>query len=171
MIHRILPLLAGCFLFATFSTCPAWGDDPINSALPAAQAWLGLVDAGKYDESYDAAGQALYEKVPDKKEWVSSLKIVRGSWGPVLSRKMTQHLYQPNGVIGLNGECMAISFETNTTKQSTVIEMVIMRYEDGKWRGAGYTMGTKASPQGEDTAPSAESQTTSQTIPAKPKNQ
>ena len=166
MIHRVLlPLLSCGILFATVSSCPASSDDPIDSALPAAEKWLELIDVGKYDESYDAAGQGLYEKVPDKTQWINSLKIIRGSWGSVLSRKETQHLYQPNGVVGLNGECMAISFETATAKLPVVVEMVIMRYEDGKWRGVGYTMGSKASASA-DGAPAVETQTSSQTIPS-----
>lgn len=171
MIHRLLlPLLSCGFLFASFSSCVASNNDPDNSALAAAQAWLGLIDAGKYEESYDAAGQGLYEKVPDKKEWINSLKIIRGSWGPIVSRKETQHLYQPNGIVGLNGECMAISFDTATAKQSSVVEMVIMRYEDGRWRGVGYTIGSKTNSPGTGGSPAAVSQTSSQTIPSNKPN-
>ena len=68
---------------------------------------------------------------------------------------------------------MAIAFDTTTAKESLVVEMVIMRYEDGRWRGVGYTMGSKTNTPTNEATPSAVSQTTSQTIPSnsKPKGQ
>jgi len=164
LVPRFLAALAASYFFA-FSAIPASAaaNDPINNALPAAKAWLALIDAGKYDESYDVAGQGLYQKVSNKREWETALKIIRGAWGNVQNRKESQHLYQPNGIVGLNGECMAIAFDTNTEKQGGVVEMVIMRFEDGKWRGVGYTMGAKTA-QTPEGAPAAVSTTTSNVI-------
>ena len=144
MIHRgLIPFVVCCLLFVAILRCPA-ADDPFDSALPAAQAWLGLIDAGNYDGSYDTAGRGLYEKVPTKKQWVTALKIMRAPWGGVVNRSPIQHLYQPNGIIGLNGECMLIAFDTSTKKDSDTKEVVVLRFEDGKWRGVGYTMGAKS---------------------------
>lgn|GEM_PF-319872 len=167
--HFLAALVVTCLLSASMFPASGAANDPINNALPAAKAWLALIDAGKYDESYDIAGQGLYQKVSNKREWETALKIIRGAWGSVLSRKESQHLYQPNGIVGLNGECMAIAFDTNTEKQGGMVEMVIMRFEDGKWRGVGYTMGAKAA-QTPEGAPAAVSTTTSNVYPnnAKP---
>jgi len=168
MIHRLLvPFVTCCLLLTAVSRASA--DDPINSALPAAQTWLSTIDAGKYEESYDMAGQGLYQKLPDKKDWVVSLKIVREAWGPIIDRKQAQHLYQPNGISGLNGECMAITFDTTTKKQGDVVEMVIMRLEDGKWRGVGYTVGAKSDPNATPAVPAAVTESSGGTVqnPAK----
>jgi hypothetical protein len=164
-VRRLLsPLVACCLLLVAVPAFSAPDQDPFNSALSAAKAWLGLIDQGHYDESYDAGGAALHDQLPDRKTWSSSLKIMRSAWGDILDRKPTQHLYQPNGFSTLPGECMVIAFETDTKKQSTVTEMVIMRYEDGQWRGAGYTMGSKPGAQ-PDMAPAAVSTTTQETVP------
>ena len=133
----------------------------------ATQLALARPVALKLVASQYAADEDFRERF--KREWETALKIIRGAWGSVLSRKESQHLYQPNGIVGLNGECMAIAFDTNTEKQGGMVEMVIMRFEDGKWRGVGYTMGAKAA-QTPEGAPAAVSTTTSNVYPnnAKP---
>jgi hypothetical protein len=56
------------------------------------------------------------------------------------------HVYQPNGVKGLEGECMTITYNTNFKNYNNVTETVVLKWEDGEWRGAGYFAGVKADP-------------------------
>ncbi|SRR5260221_1686485 len=153
VIHRI-PVLAGicCLFFAASPRSFASADDHTDEALATAQAWVGQIDAGKYDASYEAAGDALHEKV-DLTKWVAVLQTLRTSWGAVVSRKQTSHIYKPNGFGGVEGEFMVISYETSFKKLESGMEFVVLRWEDGKWRAAGYSGGPKPSQTTDDQTP------------------
>ena len=142
--RRLISFIACSLLFVAIPKSSAATDDPISSARPAANAWLSLIDNGQYANSYIAAGDGLHQTVNQDK-WTLVLKSMRPVWGELVSRTEDKHLYQPNGIQGLNGECMVISYNTSFKKLPQAMEMVILRFEDGKWRGVGYTAGPKAS--------------------------
>jgi len=169
----LIPLIAVGFLFVSIPKCLA-EDDPIASVRPAAKAWLGMIDAGQYQESYSAAGQGLHQTTAQDR-WILILKSLRPVWGPVTSRTEGKHVYQPNGITGLSGECMAIAYDTSFKNLPAAQELVILRFEDGKWRGVGYTAGPKpppdptaASPM--DTPPVTQTQSEVHSLPGQPIN-
>jgi hypothetical protein len=94
--HLPFILIACCFLKLGATSSFAADDDRINSALPAALAWVAEIDAGRYDDSYSAAGAALHGKVKQD-QWDLVLKTIRPPWGHVVSRKVTSHVYKPDG--------------------------------------------------------------------------
>ena len=150
--RQLVPLLACGFLLAAIPTLSASGNDPIDSVLPAAQAWIALIDAGQYDESYAGASDALHQAVTQEK-WQAVLTAIRPIWGKVLSRKEASHIYQPNGIEGINGECMVITYDTSFQHVPDGFEKIVLKLEDGKWRGAGYNAGAKATPDDGSTPP------------------
>lgn len=141
-----------CLFFATTSGSFASGDDHTEEALAAAKAWLAQIDAGNYEGSYAFGGSAMHEKVPQS-TWVAVLKALRTPWGAVVSRKQTSHIYKPNGIEGLEGECMIITYDTSFKQLSPAREQIVLKWEDGKWRGAGYTGGPKPNPDAQPSAP------------------
>ena len=122
-------------------------EDQINQAIAVSQNWVHEIDQGKYDESYSFGCQAMREKVPSDR-WSIILKTLRTPWGSVVSRKQLSHIYKPNGVPDLPGECMVITYDTSFKSLDPAMEIVVLRWEDGKWRGAGYTAGPKAALDG-----------------------
>jgi hypothetical protein len=159
--HLPFILIACCFLKLGMTSSSATDDDRINSALPAALAWVAQIDAGNYDDSYLTAGVALHEKVKQD-QWDLVLKTIRPPWGNVVSRKVISHVYKPDGVSGLNGECMVITYATSFKKLDSGFEVVVLQWEDGQWRGVGYRAGPKSTPTPTDQPP-PESQTDVQT--------
>jgi hypothetical protein len=119
---------------------------------------VAQIDAGQYDESYAFGCGAMHDKVPQDR-WVMVLKALRMPFGPVVSRKQISHIYKPNGVPGLEGECMVITYDTSFQHLSPATEEVVLKWEDGKWRGAGYKAGAKASPDEESAPPPSSSPT------------
>jgi hypothetical protein len=169
----LIPLIVGCLFLVAVPKCLA-DDDPISSVRPAAKAWLAMIDAGQYDTSYSAAGDGLHQSVAQTK-WIAVLKALRPVWGEVVLRTEAKHLYQPNGITGLSGECMAISYDTSFKNLPVAQEVLILRLEDGKWRGVGYTAGPKptgdvTAPSPTDTMPVTEVQNTVHPLPGQPLN-
>jgi hypothetical protein len=119
--------------------------DHIDDGLVVSKSWVGMIDDGEYDESYEAASGAMHDKVQQDR-WSVVLKALRGSWGPVLSRQQLSHVYKPNGFEGTEGEFLVITYDTSFKKLNSARELVVLRWEDGKWRGAGYNAGPKVDP-------------------------
>ena len=136
-------------LSLVLTSAPAWAEsaaDPatVRSALNSAETWLHEIDAKKYDLSYDQGCEAFHNKVPHD-QWVTILKAMQPTFGELVSRKVSSYDYQPDGYQGLQGECMIIKYDTSFSKIGTDIEVVVMKKEDGVWRGAGYN----SQPQGD----------------------
>jgi hypothetical protein len=139
--------LLGLFFSAFLATSSAQADDDsaVNGALAAAQSWLAQIDSGKYDESYAEGCVAFHNKVT-LNQWSVVLKALRPPLGSVVSRKVVKTDYKPDGVEGLEGECMVITYNTAFSKVPSDLEIVVLKREDGQWRGAGYN----AQPQGDN---------------------
>jgi hypothetical protein len=137
-------------------------EDHEQEALVASKNWIAQIDAGNYEESYAFTCDALRDKVPID-HWVDVLKSLRTPWGSVASRKQTSHIYKPNGVHGLSGECMVITYDTMFQKMPNATEEIVLLWDDGKWRGAGYNAGPK--PTDDAAAPPSDSSTETHTEP------
>ena len=157
-------LLAGifCVFFAAMPKAVASAEDQIENALVASKTWVAQIDAGQYDESYAFGCGAMHDKVPQE-TWTQVLKAFRTPWGPVVSRTQVRHDYKPNGYEGSEGEYMVITYDTSFKRMSPAKEVVVLKWEDGKWRGAGYNAGTKSSPDDNSAPPSPSSTTETHT--------
>ena len=162
MKHSLLLAGVFCLLFAATPKVFASAEDQIDEALAASKTWVALIDAGQYDESYAFGCGAMHDKVPQDR-WEEVLKALRIPWGPVVSRKQISHVYKPNGYEGTEGEFLIITYDTSFQKLSPATETVVLKWEDGKWRGAGYNAGAKPSPDDNSTPPPSSSTTETQT--------
>jgi hypothetical protein len=135
----LLALLA-CLTLLVAPRALASAANQIDKALAASKAWVTQIDAGKYDDSYTFACDETRKKYPED-QWISVLKTLRGPWGSVVDRHQLSHVYQPNGVKGLEGECVVITYNTHFKNLDNVTETVVLKWEDGQWRGAGYFAG------------------------------
>ncbi|HEV3272954.1 MAG TPA: DUF4019 domain-containing protein [Candidatus Methylacidiphilales bacterium] len=163
-------LLAGIasLLFAAAPKALASAEEHLDDSLAVSKAWMAQIDAGQYDESYVFGCDAMHDKVPQDR-WGEILKALRVPWGPVVSRKPVSHIYKPNGFDGLEGECVVITYDTEFQKLGPATEIVVLKWEGGKWRGAGYNAQPKPPPDdGSEPPPSATSTTTTTEIHTDP---
>jgi hypothetical protein len=138
-------LAAACFALLAAMRVHASAEDEVNQALSASQAWIAVIDAGRYDDSYSFTCEEMRTKFPQDR-WVDVLKTIRSPWGKVLDRHQMSHIYEPHGVKGLEGECMIITYNTNFKNLNNATEQVVLKWEDGQWRGAGYFAGATPDP-------------------------
>jgi hypothetical protein len=94
----------------------------------------------------------MHDKVPQDR-WEKVLKALRIPWGPAVSRKQVSHVYKPNGYEGSEGEYLVITYDTSFQKLGSATEVVVLKWEDGKWRGAGYNAGPPSSPEDNSAPP------------------
>jgi hypothetical protein len=158
--------LAGIFslFLATMPKALASAEDQIDQALVASKAWVAQIDAGQYDESYNFGCDAMHDKVPQD-SWASVLKALRAPWGPVAVRKQISHIFKANGYEGTSGEFIVITYDSSFQKLHSATEVVVLKWEGGKWRGAGYNAEVQTSPGDGSETPPTSSTTVTHTEP------
>lgn len=107
-------------------------------AVKAADAWLALVDAEKYGESWqDAAG--YFQEAVSRDQWQEALNGVRRPLGKVLSRQLKAKFFATELPGAPDGQYVVIQFDTSfENKRSSVETVTPMLDEDGHWRVSGY---------------------------------
>jgi hypothetical protein len=109
-----------------------------KAATAAAEKWLGLVDEGKYAESWSEAA-VYFKNAITQENWVQSLKAVRGPLGKLISRKVKSQTFTTSVPGAPDGEYVVIQFETSFENKKSAIETVTpMLEKDGKWKVSGY---------------------------------
>ena len=107
-------------------------------AQDAAAAWLALVDAGQYGESWDAAAE-LFKKSVTRAQWIDALTKVRSPLGRLESRRPRASVYLTDLPGAPTGDYVVIEFDSSFAGGSAMIERVTpMKDPDGTWRVSGY---------------------------------
>lgn len=112
--------------------------DAEMAAAKSADAWLAVVDAGKYAESWDAAS-ATFQKGVTKDAWVKAVSTVRGQVGKIESRKFSvaQALKDPPNAPP--GDYIILQYISNFSNKNGATETVVMSLDsDKRWRTSGY---------------------------------
>ena len=125
--------------FSTWALPIAASDEhPEATATSAAVAWLALVDAGNYAQSWDAAA-TRFRQSTTQDEWQSSAARVRGPLGALKSRELQSATFKLALPGAPDGEYVVIRFAATFANKAAAIETVTpMKDDDGTWRVAGY---------------------------------
>lgn len=117
-------------------------EQELKESAKAAAQWLGLVDQGKYDESWSTASPRLQLIFFPKDTWSQYLNSVRRSLGRAQSRVMVQQnpVENPQGLAP--GRYMVIAYTTTFPGQGDKQELLILGREDNQWRVLSYFIGT-----------------------------
>ena len=111
---------------------------PEQLAQQSSDAWLALVDSGKYADSWQEASQ-FFKAAVTKEQWQSALRGSRDPLGKMLSRKVKSATYTKTLPGAPDGEYVVIQYESSFEhKQSAAETITPMLDKDGKWRISGY---------------------------------
>ena len=106
--------------------------------MPAAEAWLALVDAGNYAASWKTAA-AYLKSVVKEKQWIATMSPVRKPLGKVVSRKLKSAEFTRELPGAPDGQYVVIQFTTEFANKASATETVTpMKEKDGQWRVSGY---------------------------------
>jgi len=138
-----LRIFASLFLLASFSAYAATSESDAK-AQKSAQAWLAMVDAGQYAESWSAASSLFKTSLPQP-DWVKGAQSVRAPAGAVKSRTL-KSITPAKEIKGAPpGKYITVQyttvFEHMPNEQASATETVTMVQEkDGTFRAAGYSI-------------------------------
>ena len=109
-----------------------------QEGLTALQAWLPLMDAGRYAESWDAAGER-FRHAGSRGEWVEKSEKIRRPLGEVISRTFTS-TQQTKVFPGMpDGSYWLAELDSTFPGLKSASETVVFaREKDGRWRMIGY---------------------------------
>jgi hypothetical protein len=126
------------FMFLLIPLLSVFADDSKEqAATKAAESWLQLVDAGKYEESWEHAA-TLFKNAITKDEWVKTIKAAREPFGSFVSRTFKGAQYQTSLPGAPDGEYVIIQFDASFEKKKSAVETVTPMLEDGNWKVSGY---------------------------------
>ncbi|MFQ5791357.1 MAG: DUF4019 domain-containing protein [Acidobacteriota bacterium] len=117
----------------------AYGKQKLEDAGEAsANAWLTLIDQGKYGDSWEQAAQ-LFKGAVTKDDWKRTLAGVRTPLGKMISRKVKSRHYTESLPGAPDGKYVVIQYETTFEHKKSAIETVTPMVDpDGRWRVSGY---------------------------------
>jgi len=113
-----------------------------QAAVVSMEKWLGMIDEGKYAESWSEASGLFRDKVT-RVQWVQALTSVRTPLGKLEARKLVSALEQtsvplPDGK-KLEGTFVIAQFDATFANLQYAIETVTFeKSPDGAWRASGY---------------------------------
>jgi len=118
-------------------TIPAAAVDPNGADMVAAKAWLSLVDAGNWDQSWGSAGTIFKGQMP-MSAWAAANQKFRIPLGAVSSRVLKQ-VTRTNSIQGLpDGDYEVLQFQTSFANKSGATEIVFLAHETAGWKVALY---------------------------------
>ena len=134
-------LILAFIAMAACSRAPVAAPSPEGAkARESGQAWLSLIDEGKFRESWREAAE-IFQKAISQSEWESTMDMERKPIGALLSRKC-RSVKPKNSLPGApKGSYMVIIFDASFQKQKVAGESVTaVLTPDGKWKVCGYFM-------------------------------
>ena len=128
-----------CFPMIVGGSClRAQETEGIANAKTAALAWLAIVDADHYAQSWDAAA-ALFQAGVPKAQWERAVESARSPLGAVKLRTLTSATFARSLPGAPDGEYVVIQFETDFQNRKAAVETVTpAREKDGSWKVSGY---------------------------------
>jgi len=113
-------------------------EQAVKKAVEAANAWLAVVDQGKYDQSWETAAE-YFRNAVGKEQWGKSMKAAREPLGAVKSRKVKCTEYRTKMPGATDGEYVVIQYTTAFENKESAVETVTpMLDKDKAWRVSGY---------------------------------
>jgi hypothetical protein len=120
------------------STAWAQQQEGEKPAIEASKAWLALVDAGKYAESWEAAS-TLFRGAVTKENWVKLMEGNRKPLGRLVSRTFGASKYMTSVPGAPDGKYVVVQYRTVFENKAQAVETVTpMLDKDGTWRVSGY---------------------------------
>lgn len=110
---------------------------PDTAGSKAAAAWLKLVDAQRWEQSWQAAG-TMFRSQLTATQWTAAVAPVRKPLGPVSKRALlsgTKHSSLPGAPAG---EYEKVEFKTDFANKKEAVETLFLAREGSGWKVIGY---------------------------------
>lgn len=111
--------------------------ESLQPDLTSANAWVGLVDAKRWDDSWAAAGTLFKSRMPQTR-WASTIAPVREPLGAVSSRALKTVTKSKSLPGAPDGEYEVVQYQTSFANKAAATETVVLAREASGWKVDGY---------------------------------
>ena len=125
------------FVLGILAAGPAHAGSPESAAVEAANEWLALVDAGRFETSWERSASLLRNAVSPS-QWEESVTAARRLFGKFVSRQVLSAQLEKSLPGAPDGEYVVIQYRSTFEKKQAAVETVTPMREDGAWKVAGY---------------------------------
>jgi uncharacterized protein DUF4019 len=108
-----------------------------NSYIAVAQAWLALLDQGKYAESWGATG-SYFQSVVTQDDFVRRTKATRDEVGALKVRNLQNQIAATQAPGAPDGQYEELDYRTDFANAADQTEVVVLRREGDAWKVTGY---------------------------------
>jgi hypothetical protein len=109
-----------------------------KAAISASLTWLALVDAGRYNESWQEAAR-FFKAAVTNQQWRVSMAAYRKPLGRLITRTLKSKTYATSLPGAPDGEYVVIQYATTFENKKSAIETITPMLDgDGRWRVSGY---------------------------------
>ena len=114
--------------------------EPVSDqAAPSGEAWLRLIDNGKYADSWKEASTYFRSRITEK-TWVSTVQGVRAPLGARTSRKLQNLTFTKTLPGAPDGSYAVMVFQTSFQNKASAAEQLTVMADVDQWRAAGYVI-------------------------------
>ncbi|WP_240328280.1 DUF4019 domain-containing protein [Salinibacter ruber] len=128
--------LLALFLIAPRSLPAQSNEQAVEAAKEAAQEWFVLLDADKYEATWEAAATLLKSKVTAE-QWAAQVRRAHAALDSLRARSLVAARYTTNMPRAPEGEYVTAQYRA-TYGEKDAVETVSLKKDDGAWRVAGY---------------------------------
>jgi hypothetical protein len=115
-------------------------DAAANDGVAAASTWLGLVDAGKYDDAWATSADEIKTAGP-KEGFAKMMAQTRAPLGKETARTVKDKIYAKDPPNASLGEYVQIHFNSSFENANSTIELVTVKKQpDGVWKVGQYVV-------------------------------
>ncbi len=133
-----MKLLCALLMLAVAAPAAPASDTSAAAAETAARAWLALVDAGKYAESWSSAAAMFRQRITSA-QWAAAAAGARGPLGALTSRTLQSATPKSSLPGAPDGEYVVIQFASSFEHKASAVETVTpVKDADGAWHVSGY---------------------------------
>jgi hypothetical protein len=103
----------------------------------AAEAWVALVDGGKYEEAWSAAGPTFKSGVTSE-DWMKKVRGAREPLGAVAGRKLQSTRFAETLPGAPDANYVLATYATQFANKKDATETIVTVQDGGGWKVAGY---------------------------------
>lgn len=115
-------------------------EDATKDGVAAATEWLGLIDAGKYDDAWAKSADEI-KNIGPKEGFAKTMEQTRAPLGKEISRTVADKNYAKDPQNAPPGEYVQAHFHASFENAKSATELVILKkYPDGSWKVGQYSV-------------------------------
>jgi hypothetical protein len=115
-------------------------EDATKDGIAAANQWLGLIDAGKYDDAWANSADEI-KSIGPKEGFAKMMEQTRAPLGKEISRSVADKAYAKDPQNASPGEYVQAHFHASFENAKSATETIIVKKQaDGSWKVGQYTV-------------------------------